>query len=85
MTLPKMPPTQAVQNVMAAKSTQLLTPDELVTFMNHNGFSDQEFAIFFGVTIQAVRLWKKGERDISLTNTRIIKLLMKFPHLMREF
>ena len=62
-----------------------LTHKELSDFMNHNGFSDREFADLLGVTIQAVRLWKSGQREFSLTNSRIVRAFIKYPTLMREF
>lgn len=62
-----------------------ITYKELNTFLNKQGFGDKEFANLLGVTIQAVRLWRSGQREFSVTNSRLIKLFIKYPTLMREF
>lgn len=62
-----------------------LTHLDLIDFMNSQGFSDKEFASLLGVTIQAVRLWKSGKREFSTTNSRLIKMFIKYPTLVREF
>jgi DNA-binding transcriptional regulator YiaG len=67
------------------KTEEHLTIKELLDFMRTYGMSTQEFADTIGVTIQAVNLWIKGERDISLTTTRLVRLLTKYPQLIREF
>ncbi len=70
---------------MEIKLGEKMSVDELLRFMNTHGFSDQEFAKFMGITLQAVRLWKQGEREISLTNTRLLRMLARKPALMKEF
>lgn len=62
-----------------------MTPEELEKFMRKHGFGEKEMGEFMGVTLQGVRLWLSGERAISVTNTRIIRLFNKHPHLMKEF
>lgn len=62
-----------------------LGPKDIEAFMKKHGFGEKEFAEFMGVTIQGVRLWLSGDRSFSVTNSRIIKLLTKYPNLMREF
>lgn len=62
-----------------------LSYKELTNFLNKHGFGDREFANLLGVTIQAVRLWKSGEREFSTTNSRLIKMFIKYPTLVREF
>lgn len=65
--------------------TESLTIKELQSFMQINGLSNKEFADILGVTIQAVNLWIEGKRDFSITNTRLIKMMQKYPKLLREF
>jgi DNA-binding transcriptional regulator YiaG len=62
-----------------------MTSKELDAFMKKHGFGEKEMADFMGVTIQGVRLWLSGERAISVTNTRLIRLMIKHPSLMKEF
>lgn len=62
-----------------------LTHNDLTDFMNKNGFSDREFANLFGVTVQAVRLWKTGERVFTVTNSRLLRLFIKYPTLIKDF
>ena len=66
-------------------TNQKLTVAELKAFMDLHGFSKKEFADFLGVTVQAVKLWLNDDRDISVTNSRLIRLLTKFPQLIKEF
>lgn len=67
------------------KNKENLTITELQAFMQKYGLSHQEFADTLGVTIQAITLWIKGQREISLTVTRTVRLLNKYPQLIREF
>ncbi len=62
-----------------------LTYKELNNFLDKNGYGDKEFANLLGVTIQAVRLWRAGQREFSVTNSRLIKMFIKYPTLTREF
>lgn len=62
-----------------------LTIKEMQAFMQKNGLSNKEFAEILGVTIQAVTLWVEGKRDFSITNTRLIRMMQKYPQLLREF
>lgn len=62
-----------------------LTSEELVKFMNQNGLSEKELSEIFGVTIQAVKLWVTGQREFSVTNSRLVKVFIKYPQLIREF
>lgn len=62
-----------------------LSSEELTEFMNHNGLSTKEFSEILGVTEQAVKLWKNGLRDFSITNSRLIRLFEKYPQLLKEF
>jgi len=59
--------------------------NDLIDFMNKNGFSVREFANLLGVTTQAVLLWKTGERAFSVTNSRLLKLFIKYPTLIKDF
>lgn len=67
------------------KSSDNLTTEELQKFMKKHGFGEKEFADFFGVTIQGVRLWLSGQREISKTNTRLIRMLDKHSQLIPIF
>ena len=62
-----------------------LTAEQLRTFMNTHGLADKEFAQIMGVTMQAVRLWLTGDRSISITISRLVRLFTKYPNLLREF
>lgn len=58
---------------------------ELLAFMSLHGISPKELAEILGVTIQAVSLWIEGKRDISITTSRLIRIMQKYPILIREF
>lgn len=68
-----------------AKKKENLSAKEVDDFMKLYGFSLQEMADLFGVTIQAVMLWVEGTREFSTTNSRLINLFKKYPKLMGEF
>ncbi len=70
---------------MTDYKTDKLTIKELIAFMSKNGLSKTEFAEILGVTYQAIGLWLEGKRDISLTTTRVIRCMEKYPQLIREF
>lgn len=83
-----LPPPKMVSNAVKAITTReerALTVEEVQDFMRRHGFNDKTFAEFLGVTLQAVRLWVRGQRDMSLTNSRLLRMFDKYPHLMREF
>jgi DNA-binding transcriptional regulator YiaG len=65
--------------------SEKLPMDELNKWMSKNGISDKEMSELFGVTIQAVKLWTSGQREFSVTNSRLVRLFMKYPQLIREF
>jgi len=62
-----------------------LTIKELMEFMDKNGLSKNELADILGITYQAISLWLNGKRDISLTVTRIVRIMQKYPQIIREF
>lgn len=62
-----------------------LTHKQVEKFMNTHGFSQKDFAEFLGVTEQAVKLWTTGQREFSVTNSRLIRTLEKHPRIMKEF
>ena len=62
-----------------------MTPYELTDYMNHQGISPLELSEILGVTEQVVKLWRNGGRGFSVTNSRLIRLFMKYPQLLREF
>ena len=66
-------------------SGEKLTKEEMREFMNTHGLADKEFAQIMGVTMQAVRLWLTGDRSISITISRLVRLFTKYPNLLREF
>lgn len=76
---------KAVEAFTDLDETNIMDIDELQAFMNLHGFSDIGLGKFLGVTVQAVRLWKRGQRDMSLTTTKLIRLFVKYPQLMQEF
>ena len=67
------------------RTNEKLSAVELNEFMNFNGISIQDFSEILGVTEQAVRLWVKGDRDFSVTNSRLIRMFTKYPQLIKEF
>ena len=73
------------KNLTATYKREQLTIKELMQFMKLEGLSAKELAEILGVTVQAVTLWLKGERDISMTITRLIRVFQKYPKLIREF
>ena len=66
-------------------NNEKLTVEQLKEFMNHHGISTKELSEIFGVTIQAVNLWMNGLREFSVTNSRLVRLFQKYPHLLKEF
>ena len=82
MSLPMPPGTKKIAPAAPEKN---LTIKELQAFMQKNGLSVYELADILGVTIQAINLWLAGKRDISVTTTRLIRLFIKYPTLLREF
>lgn len=62
-----------------------LSADQLKNFLNYHGLSDKEFSDLLGVSPQAVKLWKTGQREFSETNSKLLRLFDKHPKLMREF
>lgn len=62
-----------------------LKPEELAKFMRKHGISEHELSTIFGVTINAVKFWLSGEREISVTNTRLVRMFEKYPQLIRQF
>lgn len=62
-----------------------ITAKEIVAFMNYHGLSVKELSEILGVTGQAIRYWKSGERVTTITISRLIRLFIKYPQLLREF
>jgi len=81
--IPLPTPTTAVSKRVT--SGEKLTKEEMREFMNTHGLADKEFAQIMGVTMQAVRLWLSGDRTISITISRLVRLFTKYPNLLREF
>lgn len=78
-------PLPTSKKLVTNRTKENLSVKELRSWMNSEGMSDQELADIFGVSIQAVKLWLNGERDVSTTNTRLIRMFQKHPKLLREF
>jgi len=64
---------------------EFITIKELRDFMTLNGLSVNELAEILGVTPQAVMLWLSGSRGFNLTNSRIIRMFIKYPKMFQEF
>jgi len=64
---------------------ECLKPKELQDFMNFHGISRRELSEIFGVTTPAVSLWLTGQREFSVTNSRLVRLFDKYPKLLKEF
>lgn len=83
MTIPLPTPPPVVTKRM--NRNEALTSEELKLFMDKHGISIKELSSILGITIQAVRLWLSGDRGISLTVTRVIRMFDKHPQLIRDF
>jgi DNA-binding transcriptional regulator YiaG len=62
-----------------------MKPSEFVAFRNRLGLSQTEMAQLIGVTWQAVHYWETGQRKISLTVVKVLRLIKKYPQLLEEF
>ena len=62
-----------------------MSAEELKKWMNTVGMSGKEFSTILGVSEQAVTLWVTGRRDFNVTNSRLVRLFMKYPKLLKEF
>jgi DNA-binding transcriptional regulator YiaG len=77
--LPKLPHTQT------QTKNDRLSPEELKTFLMKHGISILEFSSILGKTRSAIDNWLRGYRTVDVTTTRIVRLLDKYPTLIREF
>lgn len=84
MTMP-LPNTRDHLSPRIVKPSENLNAEELLSFMNTNGVSKTELSQLLGVTVQAINLWLKGERPISVVVSRLIRLFANHPQLIREF
>lgn len=73
------------EKITSRRRHEKLLIKELMVFMHKHGISANELAEILGVSGQAVSLWLSGKRDVSLTTSRLIRMLDKYPHLIREF
>jgi len=62
-----------------------MSASELNAFMKKHGFSDDSLADLLGVTLQAVRLWVRSQREISVTVTRLLRMLDKYPQMIQVY
>lgn len=80
-------PTKKNEKVVSKRSTAAdrLSAEDLVKWMKHQGIDEHELSEIFGVTIQAVKLWVSGDREFSVTNSRLVAMFKKYPQLLKEF
>ena len=62
-----------------------VTAQELIKFRESQKLSQYAFAQVLGVTAGAVKLWEEEKRSISPTNSKVIRLFIKYPQLVKEF
>ncbi len=62
-----------------------MNKEQLNAWLQTKNLTPSQFAQFIGVTPTAVSHWLKGKRTISLTVTRVCKLMDRHPNLMEEF
>lgn len=67
------------------KNEKRVSPEELKNFMNHQGISVTELGEILGVTHTAVVYWLSGHRILSRHMSKLIRLFIKHPNLLREF
>lgn len=60
------------------------TASEVREFMDRHGINSSEFARRFCVSTQTVTYWRSGERVPSPMATKFMRLIDKFPNLLRE-
>lgn len=64
---------------------EYMTSKELLAFMHKHGISESEMGQILGITPGAIRHWLSGERQMSQTTTRLIRLFDRNPELLKEF
>lgn len=62
-----------------------MKPKEVEKFRLANQMSQIDLAEKLGVTVQAVKNWEEGVRGVSETTGKVLKLLSKYPQLIKEF
>lgn len=62
-----------------------MSPTELKAFMDKHGMSDKELGEVLGITGPAIRWWLLGKREISVTNSRLLRFFDKHPKMIAEF
>jgi len=67
------------------RTKDIMTADEFIHFRTIMGLDQHQIAELLGVTYQAVYFWENGQRSISVTTVRLLRLFNKFPQLLREF
>lgn len=79
--------TATAQHLVSRRSPKFdkLSVEELTAWMKLQGISEKELSEIFGVSLQAVRLWTNGQREFSVTNSRLVKMFQKYPKLIEEF
>lgn len=67
------------------RANEHMTHQEIKVFMNLHGLSKKELAEILGVTPKAVEFWVSGQRCITITNSRLMRLFDVYPQLLKEF
>lgn len=80
----KMPAPKHIESIRT-RPEEKLTPKQLNSYLKREGLTKDEWAKILGVSVQAVHLWTSGDRDFSVTNTRLVRLFQKYPQLLKEF
>jgi DNA-binding transcriptional regulator YiaG len=86
--MPNLPlPTMKKNEPIVSKrlTSERMSSVDLQKFMQKHGIAPKELGEILGVTPQAVALWISGEREFSVTNSRLIRIMDKYPKLIEEF
>lgn len=79
-----MPPNNKPERVAPNPHVKQLTTEELQKFMSFHGVSDKELATMIGKSARTIESWLNGNRNICLTTSKLIRLLDRYPTMMRE-
>jgi DNA-binding transcriptional regulator YiaG len=62
-----------------------MSPQEVIDWRERHKLSQEGLAKLLWVSWQAVDLWERGERRVSPTTVRLLKLFDKYPQLIKEY
>lgn len=62
-----------------------MTPTQIKAFMTKHNLNQEHFATLIGVSPMCVSNWVRGNRSMSLTTARVLRLFERKPQLMKEF